>query len=308
MNALCLTAWNRPELLARLLQCLREQDDIEAWTLIAQIEPSKRLDEILNIFKTKAPKCSINIQINRERLGVRLNPLACIQRAASMGAENFVLIEDDLELSKDALQFCHLALNQPSFSEHYCCGNLHFSSCFNKAHLSQSESEKLEFKNIALETFFLSSMGLFFTQKQFVSFIQPHWMDAPLKLRNFNGKQVSGWDCALNQALLLQAKPSLQSLSPRVRHAGIEGIHSDAKFHQESYAHAGLYSGKNIDFLEIFNTQMINKPCFSRQSESWGHLLRLAEQLWSLQRYQVKHALTLSDIQDNLKSQLLPHF
>lgn len=297
MDALCLTAWNRPELLRMLLRSLKRQDDLWGWQLFVQVEPSIHQQDVLNILNIEAPPLAMHIVINQERLGVRGNPIHCLERAAAAGASNFLLLEDDLELSEDALSFCRLALTSQNFSERYACGNLHFSTCFNQAHLNSWDSGIKGLPSIALETFFLSSLGLFFSRDQFKNLIQRHWWDEPLRMKSFFGERVSGWDCALNQAILLQYRPVLQSLLPRVRHCGIEGVHSDAELHQRSYAHAGLHQAtRPLNQIRIHSVDEINasppEDCYH-----WGHLLRLGCHLWTLQKQQLRQSIQLARCQ-----------
>ena len=304
MDALCLTAWNRPNLLRRLLNTLTKQDDLTGWQLFVQVEPSDQQQHILHLLRTEAPSLTVHLMINHERLGVRANPIRCLERAADAGADHFLLLEDDLELSEDALSFCRMLWTNKNFSERYACGNLHFSTCFNQSHLQNWDASIKELPEIALETFFLSSLGLFFTRAQFQRLIQPHWWDEPLKLRSFFGDRVSGWDCALNQAILLQSRPVLQSLLPRVRHCGVEGVHSDAELHQRSYAHAGLHQAdRPLQQIRIHNVDEINATP-PDDCRHWGHLLRLGCHLWTLQKQQLRQNLQLARCQKNLKQLL----
>jgi len=246
MLALCLTAWNRPNSLRRLLDSLRRLRGLDRCQLFVQVEPSSQQPALLDVLRRAGLPCEMRLVCNSELQGVRANPLLCLERAWAHGAEAFLLLEDDLELSADALEFVDHCLCLHEWEDRYACGNLHFSTCFNLAHLQAWNSADTGLPAIALETFFFSSLGLFFSRSQYERFIRRHWWDAPLRLRSFDGNRVAGWDCALNQALLLGERSCLQSLLPRVRHHGIEGVHSDAVLHQRSYAHAGLHDGRAL--------------------------------------------------------------
>ena len=294
MKAIALTAWNRPEALRVLLESLQQVRRLEGWQLFIRVEPSPVRDALIQLIQEISLPCAVKIHCNDKRLGVRANPLACLQDAAKAGAEYFLLLEDDLELSADCLEFVELALEVTEWNSKYSCGNLHFSTCFNEAHLQSWNTNSEELPSTSLETWFLSSLGLFFTKTQFVKFIQKHWNDNPLQLRSFSGEQVSGWDCAIKQALLLRDKPCLQSLLPRVRHCGIDGVHSDAVLHQKSYAHAGLYTGtKQLTKLNRYSVDSINKQP-PEGSEVWGALLRMGSQLWSMERTSLKRQQELA--------------
>ena len=211
-----------------------------------------------------------------------------------------LLLEDDLELSADALEFVEHCLHRPGWKEHYTCGNLHFSTSFNHAHLQRWDSDDQALAVIALETLFLSSLGLFFSRDQYERFIRVHWWDSQLLLRSFDGGRVDGWDCALNQALSLGSSPCLQSLLPRVRHFGVEGVHSDATLYQLGYAHAGLHAGQDeLPSLRVLDLDALNAGCSG--GESWGVLLRMASQLWLLQRSHLLRELELKRCSHQLK-------
>ena len=210
MLAVCLTAWNRPDCLQRLLKSVAKLRGLATCQLFVQVEPSDKQAELLAGLDAAALPCALHIQCNPSRQGVRANPLLCLERAWTSGAEAFLLLEDDLELSADALEFVQHCLRRPDWEQRYACGNLHFSTCFNHAHLQHWDSADRSLASIALDTFFLSSLGLFFNREQYERFVRLHWWDSPLQLRSFDGNRVDGWDCALNQALLLGARSLLR--------------------------------------------------------------------------------------------------
>jgi hypothetical protein len=301
--AICLTAWNRPDSLRRLLQSLARLRGLPRWKLYVQVEPSDVQEEVIDRLRCAALPCDLQIAINPVRRGVRANPAQCLARAWGDGAQVFLLLEDDLELSADALEFVEHSCCLPLWNQRYACGNLHFSTCFNHAHLQVWPEADQAFPVAAVETYFLSSLGLFFTRQQYERFVCAHWWDAPLQLRSFDGARVAGWDCALNQALLVGTQPCLQSLLPRVRHHGIEGVHSDPLLYQCSYAHAGLYNGDQpLSHVRPHTLDELNAGCPG--SEGWGVLLRMASQLWSLQRSALFRQLELERCQRELKSVL----
>ena len=303
MLAVCLTAWNRPDCLQRLLQSLTRLRGLAACQLFVQVEPSDKQAELLAALDAAVLPCAMHVQCNLLRQGVRANPLLCLERAWTRGAEAFLLIEDDLELSADALEFVQHCLQRTDWEERYACGNLHFSTCFNHAHLQHWDAADRSLPSIALDTFFLSSLGLFFNRGQYERFIRLHWWDSPLQLRSFEGNRVAGWDCALNQALLLGSRPCLQSLLPRVRHHGVQGVHSDAVLHQLSYAHAGLYDGENVMHgLQVISIDDLNSGSF--RYFQWVVLLRMAGQLWTMQRSCLKRQIELVQCGYELKSVL----
>lgn len=304
LKAICLTAWNRPALLEATLASIGRLRRLEHWTLFVQVEPSERLPEVLQVLRSAALSCPMQLQLNPQRLGVRGNPLACLERAHGAGAELLLLLEDDLHLAADALEFVEASAKNPDFVSRFSCGNLHFSSCFNQAHLCSWNEADPGLPSVALETQFLSSLGLFALRNQFELFVRPHWWTHPLKLRDHHGRPVAGWDCALNQAILLNQRRCLQSLLPRVIHCGVDGVHSDAVLHQRSYAHAGLFAGETpLQAIRVYSVDGINAD--PTGSEDWGCLFRLAGQLWTLQRTMLEREMGLAQAAAGLKPQAM---
>ena len=116
MNAICLTAFNRPQLLKTLLNSLKAQFNLWKWELYVQIEPSDKLHEVVHLITNINLGVKVHYRVNRKVLGVRDNPYQCIEWAIKEGALHFLLLEEDLELSADALQFCEHAFNTSDFS------------------------------------------------------------------------------------------------------------------------------------------------------------------------------------------------
>ena len=161
MLALCLTVWNRPDCLRGLLRSLRRVRGLQDWQLFVQLEPSERQEELISSLQAAHLPCRVELVCNAVRQGVRANPLQCLERAWKTGAKAFLLLEDDLELSADALEFVLNSLQLTDWDIRYACGNLHFSTCFNHAHLQGWNRADAQSALVAMETYFLSSLGLF---------------------------------------------------------------------------------------------------------------------------------------------------
>ena len=258
-----------------MLQSLSTLRGLQERCLFVQLDPSEHQAELVGLIASSGLPCKVELVCNPTRLGVRANPLRSLERAWEAGSTAFLLLEDDLEVSADALDFVRHCLQLPDWSHRYACGNLHLSSYFNHAHLSEWNPSGQELASVALEMYFLSSLGLFFSRNQYESLIRRYWWERGLHFRSFNGDRVDGWDCALNQALLLGSRPCLQSLLPRVRHCGVEGVHSDADWHQRSYAHAGLQSAQRLlPKVLVYRVDRLNIA--PPGGESWAVLLRMA--------------------------------
>jgi hypothetical protein len=104
-----LTAYDRPEYLRETMAHLAVAASVltEPTVVLAHIEPSDKLDEVLSCLK---PYPYVYCRVNQERLGLQANTLAALTWAWSVaavadGIEDFVLhLEDDLLISRDGLR------------------------------------------------------------------------------------------------------------------------------------------------------------------------------------------------------------
>ena len=279
-----MTVYNRPLYLKKALNSLVNIRHINEWEVFISIDHSVRVEEIFKIIDEFKKYINIRIFYNKIKLGVRNNPLSCLEKAYKEGAKIFLLYEDDIEISNDALEFISLTMNLSDWDKRFSCGNLHLSSCNNKAHLNNNFNHLNE---IVLETFFLSSLGLFFSRSQYKEFIKPNWLNNNLIIRSFDGERCEGWDLSLNEKLILSNKPCIQSLVPRVRHFGEEGVHSRDDFYKVSYFHAGLYEGTNqLLKIKVFNAKNIKEQFINLND--WIYIYNVSEQLWRLQKSIIK--------------------
>ncbi len=299
MNAICIPVWNRPEYLRVMLNNLKLLREIDRWAIFIQIDPSPRLEEILSIIKFSELPCEIYVEANNKILGVRGNTFHCIEVAAKRGADYFLYIEDDLEISKDALEFVEFSMSNRNFSDHFVSGNLHFSGCSNHAHFSIPKPINPIWPHLALNSQFLSSYGLFFCRSQYEKFISKFWWTQPLKVRDLRGNRGAGWDYALTQALLENNFFCLQSLLPRVRHVGVEGVHCNPEEYEKGWAKADLWPGNE----KLKNLQII-KPNDNLLGDL-GAFVSMAKQCWTIQQHWLFQDQNLSKIAKNLRQHLL---
>ncbi len=291
--------WNRPNELSETLQCLNIQRGLREWTLFIQIDPSSKLSEILIQIEKSELSCKINIECNAKILGVRGNTFHCLQRAAQHGAKLFFYLEDDLELSGDALEFIELAMAMPNFSQNFVAGNLHFSGCSNHAHLAIPKQVNPIWPHLAIKSKFLSSYGLFFSIEQFEQFISPHWWTHPLKVRDLRGNRGAGWDYSLTEALLEKQKFCLQSLLPRVRHNGPIGVHCTPLEYEQGWNNAELWPG--VETLSTIQEVKVNDSLLGELTS----FVTMASQCWSLQYRWLLQDRNLSKIAQGLRKQVL---
>lgn len=297
-KSLCLPVWNRPHNLADTLASLARVRRLDQWQLFIQVDPSPQQGQVLEVIRQAQLSCGVSLCCNPTRLGVRANPMACLERAALTGAQWFLYLEDDLQLSADALEFVEYAIDFPGFSNEFVVGNLHFSGCSNNAHLAIPDVINSRWPGLAIRSRFLSSLGLFFSRAQFEKFVKPHWWRHPLKVRDLHGNCGAGWDYALSEALLESRGFSFQSLLPRVRHHGIHGVHFTPEAHRKGWCGAGLWPGED-PLLELTALD-----CDSEQLGPFRAFATMAQQCWSLQQVWLMRDKGLAQVARSLKSPL----
>ena len=295
VKALCLPVWNRPHNLAETLASLARVRKLYQWQLFIQLDPSSEQGEVLEVIRQAKLSCGVSLCCNPIRLGVRANPMACLERAAQSGAQWFFYLEDDLRFSADALEFVENVINYSGFSEEFMVGNLHFSGCSNNAHLAIPDAINSNWPGLAIRSKFLSSLGLFFNRAQFEKFVKPNWWRHPLNVRDLHGNRGAGWDYALSEALLESRNFSLQSLLPRVRHHGIRGVHFTPEAHSKGWCGAGLWPGEDL-LLEITVLD-----CNSEQLGPFRAFTTMAQQCWSLQQVWLMRDKRLAQVARSLK-------
>lgn len=297
--SICLPVFNRPDLLRKSVDSINRLKGISWWHIYAQVEPSASTNESLDIIRSISNCASLSITVNQQIKGVLRNPIECIDSAIKDGADLVLYLEDDLEVSRDALLFVETASRSQDFDQVYAAGNLHFSGCSNNAHLTFCDQVCASVSNVAIRSQFLSSLGLFFTRSQYYSFIRPSWHRSPLKVRDLNGNIGAGWDYALTEALLERNNKTLQSIVPRVRHCGINGVHSTDESHNRGWHLAALWNSlDDMQEIKIVDTGNASLGDFAP-------LTIMAQQCWMLQRKWLIHEKRLQQNVALLKNLIL---
>lgn len=111
---------NRPEYTIQMLERLGRTDGIGNYRFIVSAEPG--CDEVIDLLKS-FDKCETKININKEKLGCNTNTFKALWQGFDAGATHVFHIEDDILVSKDALE-CYehwVQTNDGSFS--FCVYN-----------------------------------------------------------------------------------------------------------------------------------------------------------------------------------------
>jgi hypothetical protein len=104
-KAVCLTAFRRPDLLARSLDSLRANDPAgNGWTCHIRVEPSPKLHEVLAVVKASGLFRSEQVSVNQRIQGPNENPRLAILDGFDAGADVVLYQQDDCVLSPDAIR------------------------------------------------------------------------------------------------------------------------------------------------------------------------------------------------------------
>lgn len=109
-RAFILTAYNRPEYLAPVLDSLRSVRNWEDWHVVFSIEPSPVLHEIQRLIAPFLAKIrtetSFEVIVNPERYGVLHHPWVGFERLfREQGFDFVVRAEDDVLIANDTLEY-----------------------------------------------------------------------------------------------------------------------------------------------------------------------------------------------------------
>lgn len=102
-TAICLITNNRPEYFSQCIDYLIKSNNIEKYNIVTgENPPSTNLDECFNKL---SQYCNVNRNINRELRGIVRNVKGVLD-VAFLTYNNIILIEEDVIVSRDALEFC----------------------------------------------------------------------------------------------------------------------------------------------------------------------------------------------------------
>lgn len=233
--AICLCAYNRPALLRELLASVARAHNAAQWPIFISLEPSPVQDEILAVVDAFRDTLHIHSRVNTQRLGVWRNPFACIEWALASGAVHILLLEDDLLIDPFALDWCTQVLPWMQDDANIMAANLLFTTCNSSAIFVCPDDKRQTYGHWVISTRNFSSLGLFFTRKQWQRHLAPAWFGKGV--RGWDGLRTDGWDNAvLRHMVCAERLRVLQSLVPRVAHRGIWGEHVRPEF--QDYSHA----------------------------------------------------------------------
>jgi len=156
-----------------------------------------------------------------------------------------IYLEEDLVVSPDITKLANWYLHQDH--SNIIALNLLLGGCVSAGFISNpSEPSTL------VKTKLINSLGLIFTNEQWIKHIKPNWLENSEYAIDACGAKFNGWDLALYNHIL--SDPNLQVLQPicsRVTHIGeLDSTHVTAEFQKRAFDLLSIYDGVNttIDY------------------------------------------------------------
>lgn len=214
MKTISITAFNRPEYLKRTLNTLSLNVLRGYDKLYCGIEPGNQ--EVFEICRD-IKFIPTEIILNEEIYGVRKNPYKLLDRLFDDGSEFNVYLEDDIDLSPDAIELANFFYKNFKNDEFMGCSFHNYNS---------SKSDKS--KCIAIQEMVAIAFALFKTA--WTKWWKPNWFsDEIAKEYKIGG---IGWDWSIRAALRKYNKQFLTPIYSRVTHTGrFGGIHCNPQDH-----------------------------------------------------------------------------
>lgn len=222
-----MTAANRAHYLQHVLVSLANNANLHEFKLVVGLEPlSSEVEQVCSDIGFMPAE----IRKNPSVYGVRKNPYETLKHAFDSGAEFVLYLEDDVELSSDAVDLAMWYFDKSAeqgFADKYLCLNL-----YNHESLRNGDSAAV----IASEKF--SALGMGITKSQWERYFQPLWFTDP-----------RGWDFCFADAISKGLKV-LQPEISRSKHIGrFGGVHYRANMHDHLYVNNQMWNGKKQEYF-----------------------------------------------------------
>lgn len=199
MKAICLTAFNRPEMLNQTLAAIH-RNQMDGWQIFIGSD-HQRVDHVPSMHSWR----------NGFRMGCPLNSFNVCFKAIQEGAEACLFMDDDVLLSPDALRMCNWYLNRELGTN-----DAGIALC-RKDGNDPSKPESIS----ASETWMGHlGQGWCFTRQMWFDFVLRHWWAYHPDM-----KEHDTYDWALCFFALKLCKTIVRPRFARARHAGEVGYH-----------------------------------------------------------------------------------
>lgn len=208
MKTLSITVCDRPLYLKRTLQHLSLNNLTGYSKIYCGIEPGN--DEVFEICRN-IKFIEPVIILNEEKLGIRRNPFETLSRVFEEGSEYNVYLEDDVELSPDALDLANFYYDNFKKDEYFAC-------CFHNYNSEKSQRSKCILK----QDFWAIGFSLF--KSAWEKWFKPYWFNDKISQEYKVGGD--GWDWSIRASILKHKKLCLTPIFSRSMHIGRVGVHS----------------------------------------------------------------------------------
>ncbi|WP_157991533.1 glycosyltransferase [Caldimonas tepidiphila] len=290
--AIAATAFQRPIHLDRMLCSVARARNHAHWPLYLSVEPSERTQEVLDVIETHRGTLDLHVRVNAQRKGVRQNPHDNIVWAFEQKADLVLLLEDDLVIGRDALEYCELLNAGALGGDEVVCANLLMTTCNSESiHCPASEDEHERLREFVIRTRFFSSVGVLFSRQQWQRHFAPNWFRDGFCMENWEGHPSVGWDVAMNGYLLAnRGLQVLQSLVPRVTHDGAGGTHVTDDFQARSFDNVQLPDTQDTPLrsLQVLDAR---NDLMRIPSPTVRLYVNLCRHLWTQQTTSIAHRL-----------------
>lgn len=215
MKTMTLTVHKRPEYLAKVLDSLKANSNLQDYKLFLGIEPGD--DTVVDICKS-IDFMDVDFHLNVVKLGVRNNPYMTLTRAFNAGSDFNVYLESDVVVSPDMTKLTDWYLKQDHTD--IMSLNLWYSNNeqFFKESQFEGESDIVKSKNF-------NALGLAITKTQWEQYLKNTWM-----------LHKSGWDHSFIEKLKNEKLYTLTPKLSRSHHIGRDGgVHYRAQLHDHLY-------------------------------------------------------------------------
>lgn len=202
------------------------QNDIRGYEIFVRAEPG--CPDCVTLVREALPHA--HIEVNRSRLGVRVNPYQVLLDAFLAGSQFNVYLEDDLILAPDAF-FLADWFRKNARPDMLCLNFLNY------------ESRADHPAALVLRTAAFNALGLCMTRSAWEAHFQPQWF------RDEPGNPSTGWDWSIHRHLLVDsALFTVQPLLSRSNHTGRYGTYCRPTFHDRTFS--GLAVSSHVLPLE----------------------------------------------------------
>lgn len=210
-----LTAANRPEYFATTLETWRRVRWNPDWTFILRIDPTDKLDEMLDIAE-RFDAFPIQLQVNETNLGAPVHPWVAFEECFSDRFLDYaVSVEDDLPVSDDFIEYHEWAAEQ-----FYLDSEIATISSY---------ARDGEDPTVVRRATGFASWGFGTWWDRWEDYIRDTW-DKNYSTFEDYPLNKSGWDWNLNLRVLprLEKKTVFPEVS-RIQNVGVHGVHGTAE-------------------------------------------------------------------------------